>query len=224
MSAHVKTRLLPQIRLRTLFLLFVCAAVGLATYREPLGAFEPAIATAMVIGLLQQSRQLWHWEGAMGENDLAFARRFGLVWRIGGAAVISSCLLLEMLINNEVLQLSDEQRVRLTVDALLPITSLSLTAVLCNSVARWRSATAPNASIIALLVLIQGSLFLVLVHESLAGVEASVPARFQRPGVYPDLGEEWYGLFWVPRQRSQRCSLPERYYSDSGVRTRTLEC
>ena len=43
-------KLAPRIRLRTLFVLFFCIAVGLATYPNPISALGPAVATAIVIG------------------------------------------------------------------------------------------------------------------------------------------------------------------------------
>jgi len=53
--------IIPRIRLRTIFLLFFCAAVGLATYPDVFGALLPTAATAIVIGLLQQTRSLLAW-------------------------------------------------------------------------------------------------------------------------------------------------------------------
>lgn len=200
----------PQIRLRTVFLLFFCAAVGLATYRDSLGALEPAIATAMAIGLLQQSRQLWRWRPGTQQNDFAFARQFALFWRVCLAAILGACVVTELFQRNGWLFVNDEQRVTWYKSVLWPVLPISTTVVLCNSVLRWRGGliagtTSPRRSRLAwlittalgLLVIVHGSLIVFLIHEGLAGMEASTPARFQRPNVYPNLGDEGFRLFWL---------------------------
>ena len=55
-------QLLPQIRLRTLFLLIACVAVGLATDPNPRGAVQPIILATMAVGLAQQIRTLVKWQ------------------------------------------------------------------------------------------------------------------------------------------------------------------
>jgi hypothetical protein len=199
-----------RIRLRTIFLLFVCAAVGLATSRDPLGALEPAIATAMVIGLLQQARQLSLTPNGGQPSDLKFARQFALVWRVCLAAIIAACVVISLFYSNGMLRMDNDQKSALLFKVLFPITSISLTAVLCNSLTRWRPSAWDRterprkrlifwllAAILGLLVVVQGGLLAFLVHEAVAGIEAAIPARFQRPGVYPNLREEGFRPFWM---------------------------
>ena len=203
-------KLIPRIRLRTIFLLIFCASVGLATYPDPLSALEPAIATAMVMGLLQQFRQLWLWRSDDSDTSIAFARQFALFWRAGLAAVIGSCLATALLDRNAVLGLSVEQRVTLYSEVLGPIMPLCLLIVLCNSLTRWRSGLIEHrrrrtqdwlfwafAAALALLVIVHATLVAYLVHEAVAGIEAAIPVQSQRPGVYPNLRNEAFRPFWI---------------------------
>jgi len=202
--------LVPRIRLRTIFVLFFCTAVGLAAYPHPLSALEPAIVTAMVIGLSQQSWQLWRLRLGASDSGLGFAREFSIVWRVGLAFVMAACVIATVVYRNGLLQLTDEEKVSLSFDLLNPFTSISIAFVLCNSILRLRSGLdyrekQPQwswliwlfAAVLAMLVVVHGSLIAYLVHQAVEGIEASIPAQFQRPGVYPNLRQESFRPFWI---------------------------
>src|SRR4051794_9639000 len=74
---------IPKFRLGTIFLLFFCYAVGLAITREALGAIEPTIAVAILIGLGQEIRQVWRWSPPPPppRASFKFARYFAILWR-----------------------------------------------------------------------------------------------------------------------------------------------
>ncbi|MEX0611340.1 MAG: hypothetical protein WD229_04395 [Pirellulales bacterium] len=204
-------KLVPRIRLRTVFLLFFCAAVGLATYGDPVGAMEPAIATAMVIGLIQQSRQLQLWVPPPDSptQSLIFARAFAITWRLLIAALIGFCLIVTLLNRGGPLRLADETRIGWYFHFLFRTLTVCTTVVMCNSLARWQPALLDDnkhlrrygvfwlvAVTFALIVLVQGSLVLFLTHRAMEGIEAAFP-KFRRPGVYPALGEEGFWSFWL---------------------------
>jgi hypothetical protein len=199
----------PRISLRTLFLLFFCAAVGLAVYPTPMGALEPAIAMAMVIGLIQQVRQLYGWHLSENEhsNAIMFARRFAITWRVLVAAVISIWLIIGMLGSQGMLQFPDREDVGpyLQDQAVLP---LCVIVVMCSSVARWQSASPLRTKrgwrstglwafgiLVGGVVIIDATMILFLVHKAVAGIEAA--QIYRRPGVYPNLGDEHYRLIWL---------------------------
>src|SRR5262245_52602458 len=99
----------PQIRLRTIFLLFLCAAVGLATSADPLGALDPTIASAMVIGLLQQLRVLQRCAPSQAAVDgFAFARQFAIAWRIALTGLLAILVVFELLWGELRLLLADD--------------------------------------------------------------------------------------------------------------------
>lgn len=203
---------LPRFRLRTILVFFFCAAVGLAISPYPTGALQPAIATAMVIGLLQQLRVLWSSPVDEMEisNQLTLARRFAIVWRAFIAAVMAGCLILQLLTFRKMLALPEHLDVSLSEDLHEYVLSFCVVLVLCNSVARWQSTTAMETSsrrrivwywaigiLIGFVVVSDTSFIVYLVHNAAAGMEADIPQRFQRPGVYPDLRDEHYLTFWM---------------------------
>lgn len=202
----------PQIRLRTIFLLFFCAAVGLATYPDLLGALSPAIATAMGIGLVQQTRSLLAWQPDNVPNcdELTFARRFAIVWRIVLATTIAACLFVEMLLAKGLIEIPEREAILLIESFTLGILPFCMIIVLCNSMVRWRLASHANtrhparlvlfllfATLIALIMLVEGTTVDFLVHRAIAGIEAAQPKRFQRTGVYPNLADEGYRSLWL---------------------------
>src|SRR5215207_301445 len=90
----------PQIRLRTIFLLFTCAAVGLTTSSKPLGAIRATIEVAIAIGLLQQAWQLCYWRTLERSttSELSFARQFAIFWRIAVAITLGGCIVWRILL------------------------------------------------------------------------------------------------------------------------------
>ena len=200
----------PRIRLRTFFLLFFCAAVGLAIDPTPTGALEPAIATAMVIGLIQQVRQLYRLAPVQRmnfSNELVFARQFAITWRVLVAAVISAWMIIGMLVSQGMMQLPDHDELwfDLQYQAVLP---LCLVVVMCSSLARWQSASPFRTKrgwraaglwafgiLVGVILLIDGTLTQFLVHKAVARIEAA--QVYRRPGIYPNLGNEQYRPVWL---------------------------
>src|SRR3954453_14144097 len=90
----------PQIRLRTIFLLFFCAAVGLTTSTSPSIALRTTAEITIVIGLLQQAWQLLRWRPTECNSfaELAFARRFAIFWRVAVAVILGACILWRLLL------------------------------------------------------------------------------------------------------------------------------
>jgi len=192
-----------------MFLLFFCAAVGLAVYPTPTGALEPAIATAMVIGLIQQIRQLIGWQPSANElsNAIVFARRFAITWRVLVATVISTWMIIGMLVSQGMLQYPTREDLWFYVQyqAVLP---LCLVVVMCSSLARWQSASPLRTKrgwraaglwvfgiLVGVILLIDGTIVQFLVHKAVAGIEAA--QVYRRPGVYPNLGIEQYRPVWL---------------------------
>src|SRR5262245_11650244 len=186
----------PQLRLRTIFLLIFCAAVGLTAAGAPVSAILPAIQTAMVIGLTQQARQLVRWTPSESNTDcdLLLARRFAIGWRIALAVLMAALLITEMLVAGRYVVLPERENI-LTLephtDGLPPLCML---VVLCNSLARWRSSVidkprVPNrafflwalAVLLTFFMLIEGRCVEFLVHKACANIEASSRPLFRRP-------------------------------------------
>lgn len=201
----------PRLSLRTIFLLFFCAAVGLATYAHPLGALEPAAGAMVAIGLIQQVRQLlaWHPSAAESTGEIVFARRYAIVWRVVLAALIISWLIVGFLRQSGLLRLPDHDSVwfHLEYQSILPI---CLVVVVCNGIARWRSSANIPARIrgqsamlwivgilVGIITLLDATLIEYLTHKAIAGIEAAHPLWLQRPDVYPDLGDERYRPLWI---------------------------
>jgi len=138
----------PRIRLRTLFVLFFCAAVGLTTYPSPIDALGPAIATAIVIGLVQQTRLLRAWHPAEIDvaGELAFARRLAIVWRVLVAAVMSTLIVGELLIQSGMMVLPERKELSFLPQPWQSIRMFCVIFVLCNSVARWRRSSAKSVT------------------------------------------------------------------------------
>jgi hypothetical protein len=130
-----------RISLRTIFLLFFCAAVGLATHTNPRSALEPAVATAIAIGLFQQVRQLITWRPSAGEDsdEIRFARWYAVGWRLVLLGLIAACLVVGMLLSRAMLRLPEHEPLWFHQEylALLPV---CIIIVLCNSITRWQSA------------------------------------------------------------------------------------
>jgi hypothetical protein len=157
---------LPRIRLRTIFLFFFCAAVGLTCGIAPPEPVDPtfgawiyvpklnwhyallAVASvAMVIGLGQQALQLVHSEFSGGDNaaEYRFARQFGIAWRVAIAALLAACLAMRLLLSRQVIRFPERNDI-VFVD-IVPdcIWAICIVIVLSNSVARWRRNGAGHA-------------------------------------------------------------------------------
>jgi hypothetical protein len=200
----------PRLSLRTLFLLFFCAAVGLTIHPSPAAALEPAIATAIVIGLIQQVRQLFSWYPSADERSsaIAFAQRFAITWRLFIIAVIATCVVIDMLVSKGIVPFPpdhDDQWFYLQYAAILP---LCIVVTVCNSLARWRSSLPIRAGrrwrpaglwafgiFVGIVLLIDGTGVQFLVHKGVAGIEAA--QKYRRPGIYPNLADEQYRSIWL---------------------------
>jgi hypothetical protein len=201
----------PRFRLRTLFVIFFCAAVGLATDRNSIHALQPAIATAMILGLLQQIRELTQWRLLSGDGwtDHAFARRFAIGWRASIAAVMVTYCMTDLLGANAMLSFPKRDDL-LLVEAFSTLNELCMIVVISSSIARWQSAipeSKPSCSkpfvfvllaiVMTLFVVADGSCVEYLVHKAMAGIEAAITPRFQRPDVYPNHAAEGFHSFWL---------------------------
>ncbi len=214
---------LPRFRLRTIFLVFVCAAVGLAGGGGPSGILLGAIVTAIIIGLAQQTWRLWSWQPAAGAttSDEAFARWFAIAWRAVVVLSLGSTTVIELWLRSYLLEAAEAARVRgfsaseralqsLFLEVLPGFFSVCVVVVLCNSVGRWRrpSRARPShrwravilwmiAVAVGLITVVDQNLIPYLVHRATANIEAAIPPALQRPGVYANLQEEGYLSFWV---------------------------
>jgi hypothetical protein len=126
-ASTVKQR--PQIRLRTFFLIFFCAAVGLtiganSEYSSRLPwysryyvldldwhyALLSAASVAIVFGLVEQAVKLWRSNvEPTADVDLAFALTFAIAWRIAIAASIILCLVTTLLLMRRIIELPDSE-------------------------------------------------------------------------------------------------------------------
>jgi hypothetical protein len=199
----------PQIRLRTIFLLFFCAAVGLTTSSNPIGAIGPTIETAIVIGLLQQAWQLLFWRTSECNlnTELSFARRFAILWRVAVAMILGACVIWQLLLARKFVA-SPEPSELLLIDPLgQGLSQLCVLIALCNSLMRWRLARSPIsvgairtpflwalAIAITVFMLIDGTTVEFLVHRAVLNVERS--QKFRRTGLYIQLSAEGYDAIW----------------------------
>jgi hypothetical protein len=120
----------PQIRLRTLFAITLCLAVGLTVGARgnfdrssvnAFGSWAPTFnwhytvlataSAAIIIGLITQAIQLLHSASPTepGERSLAFARRFAISWRLATAAIIALCLAVALLLSQHLIELPDTE-------------------------------------------------------------------------------------------------------------------
>jgi hypothetical protein len=200
----------PQIRLRTIFLLFFCATVGLTTSTKPNGALRTTVEITIVIGLWQQARQLLSWRTNECDSfaELSFARRFAIFWRIALAMILAACVLWRLLLAKQFV--TSPERGELFSDPLdLGLPQLCVLIALCSSWTRWRSSR-PVVSLravrlpllwifgiaIALIMLSDGNLVPFLVHRAMQGIERAQNPRFQRSDLYVQLSDEGYYAIW----------------------------
>jgi hypothetical protein len=199
------------VRLRQIFLLFVCASVGLATNPNLLSALEPAIATAVVIGLVQEIVQLARAKaGSPHNSEIRFARFFAITWRTAITIVLVALLTFNLLTARGFISYPDRSNI-LTFETAAYAMSLCIVVAILASVERWRSASrvpaAPRrypdlmlaliAIVISLLMIMEGTTLDYLVHRAMAGIEKAQNPRWHRPGVYIPLEEENYRPLWL---------------------------
>lgn len=177
---------LPQIRLRTVFLIIFCAAVGMTCATAPKAeddpslklfgfhvaqlnlhyAFLSAAAMAMVIGLTQQARMLARWQlpESVNNDDLFFARSIAICWRAIVAIIIGVCLVARILILRRVINLPEHENFypsEIFPDTLL---LMSVILVLTDSIRRWqRKNLKPQSGWIALLGSVCGFVLALLI-------------------------------------------------------------
>jgi hypothetical protein len=154
-------KLLPRIRLRTVFVIFLCAAAGLAIGTSPkreandplltiLGwhdaqlnwhyALLSAASIAMLIGLLHQVAYLWNWKrtGVFEYEAEIFAVRYAIAWRLAIAILIITCLATAMLLARRFTELPDSEAFFTYEPFPYAIWAMCLIAVLSSSLDRWR--------------------------------------------------------------------------------------
>jgi hypothetical protein len=162
-------RLIPQIQLRTVFLLFLCAAIGLTcatapdTHPDPAAraslrwhvanldfcfALLSAATAAMVFGLLQQAIFLYRLPATTSTTaaNLRFARRFAIAWRVALALLGAVCLLSKVLVVRQIVKLPEHEDY--TPRELFPTTMIIICVliVLSDCVRRWRQSRAPRSN------------------------------------------------------------------------------
>ena len=221
---NVPMNSMPRIRLRTIFLLLICAAVGLTcgsgpTFRDAGGIpglsryfnfYYVALATssvAMVIGLAQQVRALYPAAVPAREKQADFAVRFDIVWRIGISITLLLCMLCRILATREFVQLP-----RTEIFEIFPecVWLICVIIVLASSIGRWRpqerrgdmSRTMQFASWVACialgLVILSGNTVVhFLVYVALGNIEATQPGKFHRLGAYPSQQAAGFSIFWL---------------------------
>lgn len=152
----------PQIQLRTVFLLFICAAIGLTCAMAPprgdpsLVGLIPqlnwhyavlcASAAAMVIGLVQQTMQLAAKKRSLISvaDDVAFSFLLAIAWRIAIIGIIVFCTLLELLISRQIVAMPESEGLFLTIEVLpSAVWVTALIIVLSDSIGRWRGSVRP---------------------------------------------------------------------------------
>ena len=204
---------IPKFRLGKIFLLFFCYAIGLAVTRDAVGAIEPTIAVAMLIGLWQETTQLWRWSppSPPPRAGFAFARTFAISWRCIVGLTIFAHFVLEFIRAAFPHSLKALAYDGSLVSAEIPATySMCILIVLCNSIERWRPKTQSirtsrrRAGWLALLavplgavVLLNATLTMYITHRAVSSIEAAQPARFRRPGVYITPIEENLFSYWL---------------------------
>jgi hypothetical protein len=199
----------PQIRLRTIFLLFFCVAVGLTASKSPLGAIGATIEIAIAIGLLQQARELFVWLPSQGKliEELSFARRFAIFWRVAVATTLGACVTWRMLLARQFIGPPDRNDFLLIEPLDEGLSQLCVVIALCNSLSRWRSArsvvSAPAIRTailwllgiaVALVMVVARATVEFLVHRAMNGIERS--QKFRRTGLYIRLSDEGYDAIW----------------------------
>ena len=120
---YLPMALLPQIRLRSFFFMFFCAAVGLTCATSPQvedplltsrGIYVPhlnihygllvAASTAVIVGLVRQARFIAKSHSAESASpDLKFGQWCAIYWRLAIALVVFCCLIVRLLVSRQIL-------------------------------------------------------------------------------------------------------------------------
>ncbi len=182
---------LPRFRLRTIFLVFVCAAVGLAIGFEPpakTGGFSvgnllhfvhwvrailAAASIVVIIGLLQQIRQFRRWARSSERSSRAdtFGLQLAIVWRRVLALTLACCIVAAYLAPRRLLPLSTTPSLMLD---LFPdvLWFACMVAVLFESLSRWRARKPRPAALRdhSALWWVTGVVFALLVLPQVAGI------------------------------------------------------
>jgi len=203
---------IPQIRLRTIFLLVTCAAVGFTADPHFLGALEPMIQALMAVGLAQQVRTL----AACGStqapiaNEIRFSRSFGIAWRTVVAITLVGGILYSMLVTRGFIPTSDRDEQLMTGPLHEGVIRLCMLVILCNSLVRWRPAPRGRRRIalytkllgivgLAFLGvnLLSGTSVQFITHRGLSMIEARQPKHLHRPEVYISPAADGYLPHWL---------------------------
>jgi hypothetical protein len=199
------------VRLRQIFLLFVCASVGLATNPNLLSALEPAIATAVVIGLVQEVVELARSKTRLSLNsDIRFARFFAIAWRTAVTITLVALLTFNLLTARQFVSYPDRNNI-LTFETAAYALSLCIVVTILASVERWRLVSRVSAArrryldlmlallaiVITLLMVMEGTTLDYLVHLGCSNIENAQNPRWHRPGVYISLEEENFRPLWL---------------------------
>jgi hypothetical protein len=176
-----------QIRLRTIFLIFFCAAVGMTCATTPAERVDPVASIlpiytpqlniyhgllysacmAMAIGLAVQARDLFKTRphSTSSDTDFRFARTLAIVWRINVAAMLVLCLSARMLISRHILHLPDHTD--LFYSDIFPdnIALILVIFVLTESLAHWRRIKHPRTArpLVAILSVVAGLILALIV-------------------------------------------------------------
>jgi hypothetical protein len=151
----------PRIRLRTVFLLFVCAAVGLSIGTSPQSNDDPffsmlgwheaklnwhyallsAGSVMIVVMLLNQLAQLRMWKPPKDiENETAaFSRSFSIGWRVAVLCLLTTCLIAAVLVARQVVKLPESETFFSYELFPYAVWIACLIVVLSANLARWRS-------------------------------------------------------------------------------------
>jgi hypothetical protein len=233
--ASALKRNLPRVNLSTIFVLFFCVAVGLAISPNPIDAVQPTIVTGMIVGLVQQSRQLLRArKSVLGNFQFSFALRFAVLWRTILAAIMTTCIAAHLLISQNLWHEPTRSDLIIYGPSLDVVIQLSMIVVLSDSVRRWQ----PQISLrkarlsrivakwmlaLVLILLMQPDVGMMyyLVHIATAGIEFAHPVRFQRPGAFPDQYQEGFRLFWITSSAVVLLSMAALFLVIANVGQRT---
>jgi hypothetical protein len=155
-----------QIRLRTFFLIFFCAAVGMTCATTPPDEVDPAASifpiytpqlnlyhallysasVATAIGLTVQARDLYKSRLPVStrKHDLRFARILAILWRTSSASMLVVCMFAHMLLARRILKLPEHNDFFDTDIFPDTIASILVIFVLTESLARWRRTKEPR--------------------------------------------------------------------------------
>ena len=166
----------------------------------------------MAIGLVQQAvelRKLRTQQVETGEQ-LSFAVRFAVAWRIAMACLIAGCVIADLLRARRILELPMSEEFHWPVQiSLYSVLQVCMIVVLISSVWQYkidiarptrlsRSVAAWALGTVWLLAMLpQFSTIPFLVHTATQSIETAHPLRFHRAGTFPDHQFEGFRTFWI---------------------------